>query len=389
MTQPLKTRIYEVIEAPNRIGRASHVFDMTMMSIIIANIVAVILETVPTYEQAYGAYFNAFDLFSIAVFTVEYIMRLWVCTENVQTGQQHPFIARLKYAFTPLALIDLIAIAPFYLAVVLTVDLRFMRIFRVLRLLKLTRYSPAMETFAAVLTSQRRPLGAALMIMLSMLVFASSVVFMFEKDAQPVAFASIPHAMWWGLSTLTTVGYGDVTPITVGGRIFGAVIMVLGVGMFALPAGILTSGFAREIKKRDFVVTWKLVAGVPLFTNLDAMKISDISALLHPQQAPPRHIIVKRGELADSMYFIVSGEIEVDIHPAPKKLSRGDFFGEIALLKHCERTATVTAITECHLLVLDAHDFNRLLKANPELREPLEAAMAERLAELETDAGAA
>lgn len=237
----------------------------------------------------------------------------------------------------------------------------------------------------AVLKDQRRPLGAAMVVMVMLLVFASSIVYLFEREAQPVDFASIPHAMWWGLATLTTVGYGDVTPITMGGRLFGAVIMVLGIGMFALPAGILTSGFTHEIKRRDFSVTWRLVAGVPLFAELDAIKISEIASLLHPRQVPSRYAIVKRGEFADAMYFIVTGEVEVDIHPVPKKLSNGEFFGEIALLKDCERTATVTALTECQLLYLDSHDFHRLLHANPEIREDIESAMKHRLAELEAD----
>lgn len=383
MSLPLKTVVYEIIESSVKGDWRGRWFDLFMMALIITNVVAVVLETVPEIGAAYGSQFNAFDVFSVIVFTIEYLLRLWVCTENRVEDYEHPIRGRLKYMITPMALIDLIAIAPFYLAMFVSVDLRFMRVFRLLRLLKLTRYSPAIETFAAVLASQRRPLGAAIMVMMIMLVFASSIVYMFEKDTQTEAFASIPHAMWWGLATLTTVGYGDVTPITAYGRIFGAFIMVLGVGMFALPAGILTSGFTRELRKRDFVITWRLVAGVPLFANLDALKISEIAALLHPKQIPARFAIVKRGEYADSMFFIVTGEVEVDLHPTPKKLSNGEFFGEIALLKDCERTATVTTLTECQLLYLEAHDFHRLLNSNPELRAPIEAEMKSRLEELE------
>jgi len=379
----MKTTVYDVIESSIKSDWRGRWFDLFMMVLIITNVIAVVLETVPAMGQAYASQFQAFDVFSVMVFTIEYLLRLWVCTENQAEGYEHPVKGRLKYIMTPMALIDLIAIAPFYLAMFVSVDLRFMRVFRLLRLLKLTRYSPAIETFAAVIASQRRPLGAAIMVMMIMLVFASSIVYMFEKDTQVEDFASIPHAMWWGLATLTTVGYGDVTPVTAYGRIFGAFIMILGVGMFALPAGILTSGFTRELRKRDFVVTWRLVAGVPLFANLDALKISEIAALLHPKQVPARFAIVKRGEYADSMYFIVTGEVEVDVHPTPKKLSNGEFFGEIALMKDCERTATVTTLTECQLLYLEAHDFHRLLNSNPELRTPIEAEMEARLAELE------
>ena len=383
MTQPLKTKVYDVIEASVRGDWKGRWFDLFMMVLIISNVIAVIVETIPGLDPEHHIFLQAFDTISVMIFSVEYLTRLWVCTENKAEGFDRPIIGRLKHMLTPLALIDLIAIAPFYLAMFVSFDFRFMRIFRMLRLLKLTRYSPAIETFGAVIKSQRRPLGAALLVMMMVLVFASSVVYMFEREAQSEAFASIPHAMWWGLATLTTVGYGDVTPVTAAGKIFGAFIMIMGIAMFALPAGILTSGFTREIKKRDFTITWKLVAGVPLFANLDALKISEIAGLLHPKQVPARYAIVKRGEFADSMYFIVTGEVEVEVHPEHRKLSNGDFFGEIALLKDCTRTASVTALTECQLLYLDAHDFRRLLNANPELREPIEAAMQQRLTDLE------
>ncbi len=176
-----------------------------------------------------------------------------------------------------------------------------------------------------------------------------------------------------------------MTPITPGGRIFGAFIMVLGVGMFALPAGILATGFADEIRKREFVVSWKLVAGVPLFASLDALRIAEIAHLLHPTMVPPRHVIVSRGEPADSMYFIVTGEVEVDVHPEVHMLGDGDFFGEIALLKESERTATVTTVTECRLLYLDRYDFRRLLREHPDLQEIITRVMENRLVQLESE----
>ena len=230
---------------------------------------------------------------------------------------------------------------------------------------------------------QRRSLGAALLIMVMLLVFAASVVFLLENEAQPGAFASIPHAMWWALATLTTVGYGDVAPVTALGKVFGGLIMILGVAMFALPTGILASGFAQELRKRDFVVTWQLVARIPLFARLDAAAIAEIANLLQPRVMPPNYTIVRRGELADALFVIDSREVEVDVHPVPQRLSSGDFFGEIALLTESKRTATVSTITECRLLVLDVGDFRALLHANPGLHETLTGVMEERLAQLE------
>ncbi len=292
-------------------------------------------------------------------------------------------MGRVRFAMTPMALVDAIAILPFYLQMFFAIDLRFMRVFRLLRLLKLTRYSAALQMLGVAVYGQRRALGAALVIIVTLLVFASSVIYLLEKDAQPEAFASIPQAMWWGLATLTTVGYGDVTPISVGGKIFGDFIMVLGIGMFPLPAGILATAFGNEIKKREFVVTWNMVASVPLFSQLNALRIAEIVDLLEMKVMPPRSTIVAKGDKADAMYFISIGEALVDITPEPQLLKSGDFFGEIALLKDTERTATVTAVTECQLLVLNTGSLNRILTGNPEMRETLTEVMEQRLSELE------
>jgi voltage-gated potassium channel len=215
------------------------------------------------------------------------------------------------------------------------------------------------------------------------LVFAASVIHLIEHAAQPDNFGSIPRAMWWAIVTMTTTGYGDVVPATPLGRMFGGLLMLSGIGLLALPTGILATGFVQEIRKYDFVVSWRLVAGVPLFRRLDAVRISDIVGALKAKNVPARHAIVRRGEHADAMYFILTGEVLVDIHPQPKRLGPGDYFGEIALLKHAPRTATVVSKTECSLLVLGTDNFARLLRDVPELAESLNKTMSEGLAELE------
>ena len=142
------------------------------------------------------------------------------------------------------------------------------------------------------------------MIIAILLVFSSSIIYLLEKDAQPEAFGSIPEAMWWGLATLTTVGYGDIAPISAGGKVFGAFVMVLGIGMFALPAGILATAFSNEIRKREFVVTWNMVASVPFFSRLDAPRIAEIVDLLELSVLPAHATIIERGSKADAMYFL-------------------------------------------------------------------------------------
>ena len=215
--------------------------------------------------------------------------------------------------------------------------------------------------------------------MLVLLVLTSTVIYMLENDAQPQLFSSIPASLWWSIVTIASVGYGDMVPVTVFGRLFAGFTMLLGIAMFAVPAGILATGFAAEIRRRDFVVTWNTVAKVPLFAGLDASGIAAIARLLKPAIAPAHYAIVRRGEPATAMYFIMSGEVEVDVQPHPVHLRGGQFFGEIALLKEGLRTATVTAATETQLLALEASDFRKLTDQYPDLREKIARIAESRL----------
>ena len=269
----------------------------------------------------------------------------------------------------------------FYLSFIVGIDLRVLRILRLLRILKLTRYSGAWATFSAVLYGQRRTLYMSGFLMFIMLVLSASLMYVIEHDAQPEAFADIPSAMWWSLVTLTTVGYGDVTPVTVLGKILGGFVTILGLGMYALPAAILASGFMQELSKRQFVVNWGMVAKVPFFARLDAEKIAEIAELLNPWTIPARYTIIRRGEAADCMYFIVSGDVEVDLAPNALHLTTGEYFGELGILSRTARVANVISITECQLLVLEARDLNRLLEDNPVLADELKELAKRRLAE--------
>ncbi len=247
----LKRRAHEILRVAAEGDRVSRFFDTSLVVLILLNVVAVILETVQVVHVHYGIYFEAFELFSVIVFTLEYLLRLWTCTMDDRF--RHPLLGRIHYIFTPLALIDLVAVLPFYLPMVVTLDLRFVRIlrlFRLFRLLKIGRYSDSLRTLGSVLKAKKEDLAVTFFALLILLVLISSLLFHFEHDVQPENFPNIPSAMWWGVVTLTTVGYGDVYPITFEGKILGAVAAVLGIGMFALPAGIVASGFAEALQKR-------------------------------------------------------------------------------------------------------------------------------------------
>ncbi|MCZ7556284.1 MAG: ion transporter [Bacteroidia bacterium] len=250
----LKRKIWELIEAEDS-GSSSRMrydwVDLFLMTLISLNVVAVVLETVPELGRSYAAAFRWFETFSVIVFTVEYIIRIAVCTENPLF--KGALRGRLRFALTPFAIIDLLAILPSLLPLFFALDLRILRIlriFRFLRVLKLGRYSHSLRVIGRVLAAKRADLAVTIVVVLLLLTLASSAIYVLESDAQPEAFTSIPMSMWWGIATLTTVGYGDVYPITTLGKIFAAIIALLGVGIVALPAGILASGFSEEMNRR-------------------------------------------------------------------------------------------------------------------------------------------
>jgi len=244
-------RAFEVLEAARPDDKAGTVLRWGLVALIISNVAAVVLATVPGVGARFASYFHAFEVFSVVVFSVEYAVRLWCSTSSER--YRGPLVGRLRFALTPLAIIDLLAILPFYLPALLPVDLRFLRalrLFRLVRMLKIARYSESLRAFANVFSAKKEELAVALAAIAVLLVIASGLAYQVEHCAQPEAFSSIPQAMWWALMTLTTVGYGDVSPITTAGKCITAVISILGIGVVALPAGILASGFAEEVQKR-------------------------------------------------------------------------------------------------------------------------------------------
>jgi len=211
----------------------------------------VVLETVESLYVRHGHLFKDFEIFSVIVFTVDYALRLWSCTETDR--YRAPIWGRIKFMFSFLALVDLFSFLPFYLPMFIPFDLRFLRgfrLFRFIRILKIGRYSEAVRLFGRVLTKKKAELLTAVFAIFILLVISSSMLYFVEHEAQPDKFKNIPEAMWWGVVTLTTVGYGDIYPITGLGKLLGSIISLMGIGLFALPAGILSAGFVEEIKTK-------------------------------------------------------------------------------------------------------------------------------------------
>lgn len=246
----IKRRIFEIIEVASEGDLPSKIFDIFIIILISLNIIAVVLESIKELSYRYESIFWAFETLSVIIFTIEYILRLWTCDIDKKF---RGITGRIKYAIVPLAIIDLIAILPFYIPMVVRLDLRFMRAIRLLRLLrvlKMGRYSESLKILGNVVRTKKEELIMTTFIILIILTISSSLMYLAENDVQPEVFPNIPSAMWWGIITLTTVGYGDTYPITPVGKLLGAIIAILGIGVFALPAGILCAGFMEEIQKK-------------------------------------------------------------------------------------------------------------------------------------------
>ncbi|MEM1400924.1 MAG: cyclic nucleotide-gated ion channel [Pseudomonadota bacterium] len=382
----LRRTVHELLDGQTEETPAQRLTDQVLALLIVISVTAVVLETVPEIAAQYGDLLFAVELVMVAIFTVEYVLRLWSCVERKGALGQNPVTARASYAVQPLPLIDLISILPFYIGGALGLDLRLMRLFRLLRVLKLTRYSPALNTLASVMKAQSHALAGAAFVMSVLILGAASLMYVVEHHAQPEAFASIPHALWWAAVTLTTVGYGDVVPMTPLGRLMGALIMIMGVAIFALPAAIITAGLAREIGTRDFVVSVTRVAKVPFFSDLDGVTQAELASALVPVTHPERYVVVRRGEEGRNLYFITDGTVEVDLPGGSVRLGPNEFFGELALLDPGgRRKATVTTLSECQFLILSSADFERLADRLPGLRKRVEDVADQRRRLLNAD----
>lgn len=382
-TRRFRRRLFEILEISAIDDTVSTVFDFFIVGMIILNVAAVVFETSPQVYEGNEALFRAFDLFSIVVFTIEYVARVWVSDMHIHYPRNKPWQARLRYILSPYGLIDLLAILPFYLGLYL--DLRILRVFRLIRLLKLFRYSPALSTLGRVFYSERRALLAAGVIMMGLMVFSATIIYYLENDAQPDVFASIPHSMWWAMATLTTVGYGDMAPITTPGRTFGGFVMVCGLGMFALPVGIIASGFAAEIRQREFIVNKDVLGQVPVFAELGPLPLSRIAALLRARIFAPKDIIARRGDAADAMFIILSGEVEIATDQQRTHMGSGEFFGELGLLSDRRRNFTATARSRCQLMMLQKSDFLHLITESPDIGRTILQLASDRLGAVGAD----
>src|SRR5438874_7165591 len=358
-----RRRLYMALN-PDSPDQAARVFRVVHHVLVALGIAAMLADTVPFVAADYDPVLRA-GYYVVGIFFVaEYVLRLIVAPDI--PGYEHcgAIPARLLWAVSLGGILDFLSAVP---AIAALARIPSAHLLGFIWAFKYVRYSPGLASLGRVVRKAQQALLSVLLGFAIVLLSASSIAYLLERHANPDAFGSIPAALWWAIVTMTTTGYGDVVPQTAPGRILGGVVMMSGILVFALWAGILATGYAEEMRRREFLRTWELVAKVPFFHNIGASLIAEVARLLRPRDCPEGAVIMRRGEAGDCMYFVVEGEYEVQLQTGPIRLGDGNFFGELALLTGEPRNATVVATQPCSLLALDIVDFHELLARQPEL----------------------
>ena len=328
-----------------------------------------------TIEPAYTAlhsFVNALLWACLAYFVFEWVIRL---RHAAQAGRRSAYLLSFR------GIVDAASALAVPIAMAVGMDPKSAWLLGMFWVLKVVPGIRGLRQLRRVLVLESAPLLSVLVIFLMVLFMASIAEFYLEHDVQPAAFGSVPAALWWAVATLTTTGYGDVVPITPLGRIIAAGVMICGLGVFGLWTGILATGFAAETRRDNFLRTWESVSKVPFFASLGPAAIADVTQMLRTIDLPARTTIIRKGQTGDCMYFIASGEVEVDLPGKKVALGEGAFFGEMALLGNNLRSANITTTRVSQLLVLDLVDFRLLMARHPDIAETIDAEAKRRVLE--------
>jgi voltage-gated potassium channel len=372
--------VYRTLDPRHSSGPAE-AFRGVHHTLVVVGIASVVLSTVPQIAESYGFVLEAVFRLALAFFLVVYVLRLFAMPAAPWAHPRHPWRDRLQWAFSFAGLVDLLSSWLLLVAGFLELEPDSARLAAILWLFKFVPYSEGLTLLGRVLENTRSTLLSVLLCFVIVLLCAGTLAYVLERDLQPATFGSIPAALWWTVVTLTTTGYGDTVPITLGGRLLAGIVMISGISVFALLAGMLANGFAEEVRRRDLMRTWDLVTRVPFFNGVGADVVAEVARLLRPRDVQAGTVIMRRGEPGDCMYFVVSGEIEIRLRPNPLRFGPGAFFGEIALVTGEPRTATAVAVKFSVLLSLHLTDFRHLAARRPELTAAIQEEAARRKAQ--------
>ncbi len=378
----LRYQLYVLLEEhdEDRFGFIKNL-DIILSLLLLLSLSNVIFATEKELYLKYPLYFKISEIMTCLVFSIEYLLRLWICVEDEHLYGKTSLEKRIKFAKTPMMIVDLLGLLPFLLVFFNQDNILIFTLFtffRIFRFFKLTRYSNSMTSLLKVILDEKRTLLSCLLLILGLLLIASTSLYLIERDLQPDKFGSIPKAIWWSVVTFGTIGYGDVVPASVLGKTITSIFVLIGVPIFALPVGIIATAYNQEINKREFVVTWAMLAKVPIFSKLTPHEISEIMPLLYSKKYERNEMICQKGEQANEMFFIVNGKVEIQLDHKIIILSTGDFFGEMSLIEKKTRQNTVVALVPTKTLLINAIDFESLLKKNSAIAHSIKAIAKER-----------
>ncbi|MBO0739295.1 MAG: ion transporter [Alphaproteobacteria bacterium] len=357
-------QLYQLLD-PAASDLGARLFRCVHHAMLAVGIAVMVADTEAAWRLAWAHALDRVFQIVCAFFFAEYVLRLIAAPGAPGAEHRDKWRARSAWAASPGGICDFVGVLPGLLDMVFSPG--YASLFGFVWVFKLVRYAPGLVSLQRVISDAREALLSVLLGFCIVLLLSASLAYLLERAAQPSVFGSIPAALWWAIVTLTTTGYGDVIPQTAAGRVLAGVVMVSGILVFALWAGILASGFAEETRRREFLRTWDLVSRVPFLQGAGAATIADVAGLLRARDYPAGAVIVRRGEDGDCMYFVAAGEVEIRLMPGSIYLGAGEFFGEIALLTGAPRNATVVAAQRCTLLRLDIVDFRELIGRQPGL----------------------
>jgi voltage-gated potassium channel len=301
---------------------------------------------------------------------------LWTCLCFFALGWMGRILQALhvmqmrKYLSSGSFLIDALGVLPVPTALVLQVPSETAWLFASLWLFTLATLFPDFIRLGRVLSREARPLSTVLVLFVMILLFAAIAMYLVEGRSQQSSFGTLPDSLWWAVVTLTTTGYGDAVPITLAGRLIAAIVMICGLVVFGMLAGILATGFVQENRRDSFMQNWTLVQNVPFLSGLEPKVLVEIARMLRKADVAEGATIIRKGRQGDCMYFVAAGKVEVQVEP-PVRLGVGSFFGEMALLGSGLRTATVTAVLPSSLLILESADFRIIAAHHPAITDAI------------------
>ncbi|QRG05876.1 ion transporter [Xanthobacter dioxanivorans] len=361
-----RRRAFDILERDLPGDRVADVVHYFLIATILLSVSGAVLATVPSLEMRDTWWFAAGEHVALAVFSVEYLVRLWVAPEHPLRRGMSPQRARLAYVVTAPAIIDLLAIAPLFFALVHEHDFHAVMVLRLLRFLKLARYSSGFNALYLSVKRERYALLSCFLILCSGVLIAATAMYLAERTIQPQQFGSIPAAMWWAITTLTTVGYGDVVPVTTVGRIIGGITMVSGLVMLALPIAIIASSFSEVISKHHFVVTFSMISRLPPFSELEAPVLGDLLPLLNSRNFDRGHQVVRRGEAAEHLFVVLEGRLEREASTGGgvEMLGPGAVFGLLPGASGAQAVA-VRAVAKSKILAIEENELHVLALRHP------------------------